>query len=81
MYVITGATNPVTMSIKCSEQDFNELIEREGITPAPYLAKHKWIRLDRPTVVNARELKSLMTKSYEIIKSKLPKKLQRELEA
>jgi predicted DNA-binding protein (MmcQ/YjbR family) len=80
MFVITSATNPVTMSIKCSEDDFNELIERDGIKPAPYLAKHKWVHLDRPTVVNARELKALMTKSYELIKGKLPKKLQRELE-
>ncbi|HET6512747.1 MAG TPA: MmcQ/YjbR family DNA-binding protein [Candidatus Kapabacteria bacterium] len=81
MYVITSATNPVSMSIKCSEEDFNELIEREGIKPAPYLAKHKWVQLERANVVNARELKTLLTKSYEIIKSKLSKKLQRELEA
>lgn len=81
MFVITSATNPVSMSIKVTEEDFNDLAEREGITPAPYLAKHKWVRLEKPTVVNARELKKLMTNSYELIKSKLPKKVQREIDA
>lgn len=81
MFVITSAMNPVSMSIKVSEDDFAELVERDGIIPAPYLAKHKWVQLKNANVVNARELKSLLTKSYELIKSKLTKKLQREIEA
>jgi predicted DNA-binding protein (MmcQ/YjbR family) len=81
MFVITGTTNPVTMSIKVTPEDFGVLIEREGIIPAPYLAKHNWVHLDRPTRVNAKELKRLMTQAYELIKAKLPKKLQREIGA
>lgn len=81
MFVITSSTNPVSMSIKVSEEDFTDLTEREGIIPAPYLAKHKWVRLENPTVVNARELKRLLTSSYQLIRAKLPKKVQRELDA
>ena len=81
MFVITSAMNPVSMSIKVTPEDFSELTEREGVTPAPYLAKHNWVRLDKPTVVSARELKRLMTAAYHLIKAKLPKKLQREIEA
>jgi predicted DNA-binding protein (MmcQ/YjbR family) len=81
MFVITGMQAHPSMSIKVSPDDFAELIEREGIIPAPYLAKHKWVQLERSSVIPAKELKQLMTRSYELIRSKLSKKLQRELGA
>src|SRR4030095_15002293 len=31
------------MSFKCDDETFAELIEREGATPAPYMARNKWV--------------------------------------
>src|SRR5450759_4304927 len=33
------------LSFKCSPEDFAELCEREGIIPAPYLARAQWVTL------------------------------------
>jgi predicted DNA-binding protein (MmcQ/YjbR family) len=67
------------MSFKCSEEKFNELIEREGIDPAPYMARNKWVALERFDVIRDKELKALLRTSYDLVFAKLPKKLQASL--
>ena len=75
MFLITSPdSSPVTASFKTSEDKFDELIEREGFKPAPYLAKHKWVFLDNISRLSSKEGKELLALSYEIIRSKLPKK-------
>src|SRR5579859_2536941 len=37
---------PVTLSFKCTPEEFAELTEREGIIPAPYLARNSWVMLE-----------------------------------
>jgi predicted DNA-binding protein (MmcQ/YjbR family) len=34
------------LSFKCSADDFAELAERNGIIPAPYLARANWVALE-----------------------------------
>lgn len=75
MFLITSPDEvPVTASFKTSEEKFNELSEREGCKPAPYLAKHKWIYVDDISRLGSREWKELLLLSYELVKAKLPKK-------
>ena len=75
MFLITSPDlSPVTASFKTSEEKFNELSERDGFKPAPYLAKHKWIFVDSISRMNNKEWKELLEISYNLIKAKLPKK-------
>jgi predicted DNA-binding protein (MmcQ/YjbR family) len=67
------------LSFKCTEEKFNELIEQDGIDPAPYMARNKWAALERFDVLSDRELKALLRTSYEMVLSKLPKKVLRNL--
>lgn len=67
------------MSLKCTEERFNELIEQEGIDPAPYMARNKWAALERFDVLSDRELKELLSTSYQLVFDKLPKKLRTQL--
>ena len=67
------------LSFKCTEEKFNELIEQDGIDPAPYMARNKWAALERFDVLPDRELKALLRNSYEMVLNKLPKKVLREL--
>jgi predicted DNA-binding protein (MmcQ/YjbR family) len=67
------------LSFKCTEEKFNELIEQDGIDPAPYMARNKWAALERFDVLSDRELKALLRNSYEMVLSKLPKKVLRNL--
>ncbi len=66
---------PNAMSFKCDDETFAELIEREGAMPAPYLAKAKWVALERFDTLPDRELTPLVTRAYEIVRDKLPQKL------
>jgi predicted DNA-binding protein (MmcQ/YjbR family) len=72
---------PHSLSFKCTPEKFDELIEFEGIIPAPYMARNKWVMLERLDALNDSEIKRLIKTSYEMIFSKLTKKLQAELGA
>ena len=70
---------PHSLSFKCTPEKFDELIELEGIIPAPYTARNKWVMLERPDALGDREIKSLIENSYQMIFAKLTKKAQAEL--
>jgi predicted DNA-binding protein (MmcQ/YjbR family) len=70
---------PVCLSFKCTPEDFAELTERPGVTPAPYLARARWVALESEDALPAAEIKKLLRKSYELVFAKLPKKSQKEL--
>lgn len=74
------APSKYVMSFKCTEEKFNELIEQDGIDPAPYMARNKWAALGRFDVLSDRELKELLRNSYQLVHDKLPKKVQAELD-
>jgi predicted DNA-binding protein (MmcQ/YjbR family) len=46
------------------------LTEREGIVPAPYLGRYKWVLLERLDAVTGPELRSLIEQSYEMVTAK-----------
>jgi predicted DNA-binding protein (MmcQ/YjbR family) len=81
MYVIFGLDNtPINTSIKVSEEDFEYYCKIEGIKPAPYLAKNKWISIDDLSLFTEKQWQEIIFKAYTIIKGKLTKKLQKEID-
>ncbi len=64
------------MSFKCTPEKFAELIEQEGIVPAPYVARYHWVALERFNALPATELKSLLKIAYGLVRDKLPKKVR-----
>jgi predicted DNA-binding protein (MmcQ/YjbR family) len=79
MYCVTGMDSPSKTSFKCSGEDFNSLIEREGIIPAPYMARNKWVMVEKASVFTKNEWEDYIYKSYTLVGSKLSKKVQHEL--
>jgi len=67
------------LSFKCSQEDFDSLIEREGIKPAPYLARAQWISLETEDALSTTQIKKLIQQAYNIVFAKLPKKAQTSL--
>src|ERR1700748_2398851 len=61
------------LSIKCPPEKFEEMLEKPGIVPAPYLARAKWIALEDPDAVSQGELKAMIAESYHSVVAKLPK--------
>jgi predicted DNA-binding protein (MmcQ/YjbR family) len=64
------------LSFKCSPEDFAELCEREGIIPAPYLARAQWVALETENAISRPELKRILRQAYDLVFAKLPKKTQ-----
>ena len=66
----------VVLTFKCTAETFAELTERPGIIPAPYLARARWGALEDEDALTRKELEPLLRKAYELVRAKLPKKLQ-----
>jgi predicted DNA-binding protein (MmcQ/YjbR family) len=76
--VLEGASRHC-LSFKCTEEKFAELIEQDGIDPAPYSARYHWVALERFSALREKELKALLRKSYDMVFEKLPKKVRAQL--
>ena len=71
----------VALSFKCDDATFAELVERDGVIPAPYMAQHKWVAPEQFDTLGAAELRELIRHAYEIVSAKLPKKKARKTTA
>src|SRR3989442_13157675 len=76
--VLEGASK-YCLSFKCTEEKFAELIEQDGIDPAPYSARYHWVALESFDVLSEKELKTLLRNSYDLVFEKLTKKTKAEL--
>lgn len=75
MYTVVGLEPPHTVAFKCTPEEFAELVERDGIIPAPYLARAMWVQEQQlGATLERKELARLIEHSYELVKAKLPKK-------
>lgn len=81
MFCVTGADSMSGMSVKCTPEKFEELIEREGIDPAAYVGRYKWVRIHDLKAVTDAELKSFIEKSYRLVFDKLPSKIKKSINA
>ncbi len=70
---------PTKVSFKCTPEKFDELVELEGIIPAPYMARNKWVTVERLNALSDKEIKNLIQISYDLIFAKLPKKIKTTL--
>ena len=65
---------PVCLTLKADPEEFLELTERQGIIPAPYLARAKWIAIETWDTLPQSELSALIRKSYDLVVANLPRK-------
>ena len=71
----------VWLSFKTSDEKFAELLERQDVIPAPYLARAKWVALETREAIPAGELRELLREAYDLVAAKLPRKAQAGLTA
>lgn len=67
------------LSFKSTPEGFAELVEREGIEPAAYVARYHWVTVLPPHALRDKEIRSLIRASYDLVFAGLPNKLQQEL--
>jgi predicted DNA-binding protein (MmcQ/YjbR family) len=73
--------SPTKVCFKCMPEKFAELVEIDGIIPAPYMARNHWVAMLDMNALRQPEIKELIQASYQVILEKLPKKIQSELGA
>ncbi|KZK77962.1 hypothetical protein PsW64_03600 [Pseudovibrio sp. W64] len=69
----------IKISFKCSELSYQILTEQEGIIPAPYLARAKWVQIETAQAMADDDIKDYVREAHSIIARKLTKKLQKEI--
>jgi predicted DNA-binding protein (MmcQ/YjbR family) len=71
--------SPTKIAFKCNPEKFAELVEVEGIIPAPYMARNHWVAVIEMDALRQPEIKDLIKDSYRLVLEKLPKKTQADL--
>jgi predicted DNA-binding protein (MmcQ/YjbR family) len=81
MYCVTSVDGPAGASFKVLPEEMQPLTERDGIIPAPYMAKNNWVYVETAKALTSKEWKYYVRQSYNLVVEKLPKKVQVKLAA
>jgi len=79
MYCVTSLDQPMTVSMKVLAEEFSELTERDGIIPAPYMARNQWIFVEKAKALTLKEWKHYIQQSYKLVLVKLPRKIKMKI--
>lgn len=75
MFAITSLEpSPNYVTFKCTPDSFAELVERQNVIPAPYLARAYWVALQTADALTQRELSEYLRAAYDLIFAKLSQK-------
>jgi predicted DNA-binding protein (MmcQ/YjbR family) len=68
------ADGRAVMSFSAGPERFHELVENDGVVPAPYMARLHWVALERWGAIPHRELEALLREARDRTYEKLPKR-------
>ena len=78
MFCVTILTGTLTLSFKVNDEEFAEVSSSDGFIPAPYAARYKWVLLEDPDKITKKELLVYIKQSYDLVRSKLSRKVLKE---
>ncbi|MGD0887837.1 MAG: MmcQ/YjbR family DNA-binding protein [Acidobacteriaceae bacterium] len=64
------------LSYSAGPERYAELLERDGLVPAPYMARIHWVAAERWDVFSDAEWQRELRAAYDITLAKLPKKVR-----
>ncbi len=79
MYAGFEVENEHEYAFKCDEEDFDRLVERDGVIPAPYAAKYGWVKVLKKGALGRAEAEALLRKAHGLVGAGLSMKKRREL--
>ena len=81
MFCVVGLDqSPTSASFKVRDEEFDEMCNRPGFKPAPYVAKYKWVLIEDINKMKKTEWKQYLRQSYDLVKDKLSTKLKKQLD-
>ena len=78
MFCVASLEGPLSVSFKVKDDEFDELSNSPGMRPAPYVARYKWVLVEEVNALSRKEWEHYIKQSYDLVRSKLPKKLARQ---
>jgi predicted DNA-binding protein (MmcQ/YjbR family) len=79
MFCVTGLEEGPGVSFKVTDDQFDEMVTRPGIIPAPYMARNKWVLVNASDSLSQAEWKQFILQSYQLVRDRLPKKIRESL--
>jgi len=81
MFALTNVdgVGDVVLSFHCGAERYHELLENEGVIPAPHLARAYWVALERWDALRPREIEEELARAHALIYAKLPKRTKAAL--
>ena len=71
LFAVVGLGSvPQRITFKCSPETFAELTEQEGIAPAAYVGRYKWVTLEHLDVLPESDLRDAISQSYKMVAAK-----------
>lgn len=67
------------ISFHAGPERYADLLEIDGVIPAPYMARIFWVALTRWDAIPGRELLSLLAQARDLVYAKLPKRTKEVL--
>lgn len=74
-----AASRHGVVSFAAAPESFVELTEREGLRPAPYLARAFWVSAERWDAIRDREWVELFRAAHDRVFGRLPKRVREAL--
>ena len=63
----------MVLSFHCGAERYHEILETEGMKPAPHLARAHWVAMELWDALRPREIEEELKRAHALIYEKLPK--------
>lgn len=80
MFLVTSPDMlPSNASFKVDENNFDELVSREGFIKHKHLGRHHWVNLDNINRLTKKDWKEYIEQSYNLVAAKLSQRVRKQL--
>ena len=76
IFCLTGLDPPMQVALKVPEDQFDELTQTDEIIQASHFARRQWVTILEESRFSRAEWEKLILQSYELVKSKLSKRVR-----
>ena len=76
MFAIFDVSEAEPVRLKVDPAVFPILIQQPGISPAPYLARQSWVRIEDASVLSREAFEDLLREAHELVAAKLSRKMR-----
>jgi predicted DNA-binding protein (MmcQ/YjbR family) len=80
MFCVTGLSGPFGASFKVRDEEFLDMCSHPAIIPAPYVARYKWVYVERGDAMSDAEWAERIDTSYRLVAAALPAKVRKGLD-